>query len=138
MANHSPTRPVVYDPMILDNEKPAVDRKKHIMWKARVNNYKLFAKAKLEACALIFHVVDETWVLELKDDETLFTEVTPRQLMDHLQSICGGIHAINILTIQNEMRECHKESKSIPEYINSLSTAQKKTKHGMGNNPITY
>ena len=44
----------------------------------RVNNYKLYAKAKLEARALILHVVDETWFLELKDKETLFTQFTPR------------------------------------------------------------
>ena len=50
-----------------------------------MNDYKLFAKAKLEARALILHTVDETWVLELKDKENLFTQVTPRQLLDHLQ-----------------------------------------------------
>ena len=43
----------------------------------RVNNYKLFAKAKLEASALILHTVEETWILELKYKETLFTQVTP-------------------------------------------------------------
>ena len=68
----------------MDDDKPAVVRKKEIMWKARVNNYKLFAKAKLEERALILHAVDETWVLELKNEETLFTQVTPRHFLDHL------------------------------------------------------
>ena len=74
---------------------------KEITWKARVNDYKIYAKAKLEARALILHAVNETWVLELKDEEILFTQVTPRHLLSHLQSICGGLHATDVLTLQN-------------------------------------
>ena len=137
LAFHIPTRPAVYDPTILDDNKPAVVQKKDIMWKARVNDYKLFAKAKLESCALILHAVDETWVLELKDKKTLFTQVTPRQLLDHLQSICGGLHAIDVLALQNKMQEYHKDSEGILEYINALEAAQNKSKRGTGNNLIT-
>ena len=50
-----------------------------------MNDYKLYAKAKLEARALILHAVDEIWILDLKDKETLLTQVTTRQLLDHLQ-----------------------------------------------------
>ena len=78
-----------------------------------MNDYKLFAKAELKARTLILHAVSETLVLELKDEDTLFTQVTQRQLMDHLQSICGGLHAINVLALQNEMQEYHKYSKGI-------------------------
>ena len=134
---HSPTRPAVYNLTILDDDKPAVIRKNDITLKARVNDYKLFAKAKLKARVLILHAVDETWVLELKDKETLFTQVTPRQLLDHLLSICGGLHAINVLTLQNEMQEYHKDSKGVLEYINTPKATQKKSKRGTGNNPIT-
>ena len=63
LAFHSPTRPAVYDPTITDDDKTAVVRKKEITQKARVNDYKLYAKAKLEARALILHAVEETWVL---------------------------------------------------------------------------
>ena len=57
--------------------------------------------------------------------------------MDHLQSICGGLHAINVLVLQNEMQEYHKDSKGILEYINSLEAAEKKSKCSTGNKPIT-
>ena len=108
------------------------------MWKARVNDYKLFAKTKLEACTLIIHAVNETWVLELKDEENLFTQVTPRQLLDHLQSICGGLRATDALALQNEMKEYRKDIEGILEYINTLEAAQNKSKRGTGNKPITY
>ena len=86
--------------MISDDDKLAAIRKKEITRKARVNDYKLFAKAKIEACAQILHAVDETWVLEQKDKENLFTQVTLRQLLDHLQSICGGLLVIYVLALQ--------------------------------------
>ena len=35
------------------------------------------------------------------------------------------------------MQECHKDSEGIFEYINALKAAQKKSKRGTGNNPIT-
>ena len=137
LAFHSPTRPAVYGPKISDEDKPAIFWKKEITWKAGVHNYKLFAKANIEARAMILHAIGETWVLELKDEETLFTQVTPRQFLDHLQSICGGLHAIDILALQNEMQEYHKYSKGILEYIIAIEAAQKKSKCGTGNNPIT-
>ena len=86
---------------------------------------------------MILHAVNEMWVLELKDEETLFMQVTPRQLLDHLQSIYGGLHSINVLTLQNEMQDYHTDSKGILDYINALKAAQKKFKRGTGNNPIT-
>ena len=70
----------------------------------------------------------QTWVLDLKDKETLFMQVTPRQLLDHLQSICGGLHAIDVLKLQNEMQEYHTDREVILEYINALEAAQKKYK----------
>ena len=69
---------------------------------------------------LILHAVNETWVLKLKDKETLFMQVTPRHIMDHLQSICGGFHALDILAIQNKMQEYHTDSEVILQYINAL------------------
>ena len=102
-----------------------------------MNHYKLYIKAKLKACTLVLHAVDETWVLEQKEKETLFTQVTPRQLMDHLQSICGGLCAIDVLALQNEMQEYHTDSEGILKYINTLEAARKKSKRETGNNPIT-
>ena len=39
----------------------------------------MYAKVKLEARAFILNAVDETWVLELKDKETLFAAVSLKQ-----------------------------------------------------------
>ena len=57
-------------------------------------------------------------------------------MLNYLQSICGGPHAIDVLALQNEMQEYHKYSKVILEYINALEAAQKKSKCRTVNNPI--
>ena len=72
----------------------------------------------------------------MKDEETLFTQVTPRELLDHLQSICGGLHSIDVITLHNEMQEYQTDSEGILEYINALKAAQMISKRGTGNNPI--
>ena len=64
---------------------------------------------------MILHSVNETWVLELKDKETLITQVTPRQLLYHFQYICVGLHAIDVLALQNEMQDYHTDREVILE-----------------------
>ena len=58
-------------------------------------------------------------VLDLKDEETLFTQVTPIQLLDHLHSISRGFYAIDVLTLQNEMQDYHTDREGILKYINA-------------------
>ena len=57
--------------------------------------------------------------------------------MSHLQSICGGLHAIDVLTLQNDMQDYHTDSRGILDYINTLEAAHKISKRGTVNNPIT-
>ena len=57
--------------------------------------------------------------------------------MPHLQSICGGLHAIDVLTLQNDMQDYHTDSRGILDYINTLEAAHKISKRGTVNNPIT-
>ena len=50
----------------------------------------------------------------------------PNHLFAHLQSTCGGIHALDLLTLHNEMQIYHLECDGIPEYINKLEDGQVK------------
>ena len=56
------------------------------------------------------------------------------QLLTHLQSKFGELHALNVLTVQNKMQHYHIESEGIPEYINTLKETQAKDERA--NNPI--
>ena len=70
-------------------------------------------------------VVADTWVRELRDPETIYTEVDPRDLLAHLQAGCTGRHALDLLALLNEMQRYHMEVEGIPEYINMLEDAQR-------------
>ena len=126
MATHGgvafsiPTRIAIYDTSIVDNDKTAILRNKEITRRVCVVDYKIFAKAKLGARAFILHAVNKTWVSELKDEETIFTAVSPEQLLTQLQTICGGLHVIDVLALQNEIQKCHVNSNVILKYINAL------------------
>ena len=70
-------------------------------------------------------VVADTWFHELRDPETIYTEVDPRDLLAHLQAGCTGRHALDFLALHNEMQRYHPEVEGIPEYINMLKDAQR-------------
>ena len=40
--------------------------------------------------------------------------------------MCGGLHALDLITLQSDMQNAHKESDGFPEYINSLEDAHDK------------
>ena len=65
------------------------------------------------------------WVREIRDTETLYTDVTPKALLAHLQAGCTGRNALNLLALHNDMQRYHLEVEGIPEYIDILEDAQK-------------
>ena len=80
--------------------------------------------ARRETTQFVLTVVADTWVRELRDPETIYTEVDPRDLLDHLQAGCTVRNALDLLELHNEMQSYHMEVESIPEYINMLEDAQ--------------
>ena len=41
--------------------------------------------------------------------------------------MCVGLHAMDVLNLQNEIQTYHKDMKGIPYYINKLEDAQKQS-----------
>ena len=80
-------------------------------------------------------MVEDTWVQELKRDKTYYTLVNAGKILTHLQSTYGGIHALDILVLQNKTQRYHLDSEGIPEYANKPEDAQAKAE--WANNPIT-
>ena len=85
-----------------------------------------YETARRETAQFILAIVDDTWVRELRDTETLYTEVAPKALLSHLQAGCTGRHALDLLALHNEMQRYHLEAEGISEYINMLEYAQKR------------
>ena len=71
-------------------------------------------------------VVADTYIRELKSPKFFYTKVKPKALLTHLQSMYGGLHTLDIIALQEEMHNAHKDSDGIPEYINTLEDGRNK------------
>ena len=67
------------------------------------------------------------WVRELRDPKIMYAAGLSRDILDHLQLSCGGLHALDVLALQNNMQRFHLDAEGIPEYINALNDAQKQS-----------
>ena len=47
--------------------------------------------------------------------------------MDHLWKSFSGLHSINVLALRTKMLTMHEDAGGIPEYINALKDAQKRS-----------
>ena len=81
---------------------------------AKKEDYQLFAAADCETSKFILAVVKDTWVSKLRDPDLFYTAVKPRTLLDHLQSMCVGLHATDVLNLQHEKQTYHEDMEGIP------------------------
>lgn len=130
-----PTRPGIYPSNIDDDAKAPVRARLEAEHAAKLSDYKTYDAAERDTQRFILAVIEDTWIRELKDPTTFYTQVLAVDLLDHLQTICGGLHALDILNLQNEMQKYHLEAEGVPEYINLLEDAQKRSKRA--GNPVT-
>ena len=59
--------------------------------------------------------------------QTIYSEVSAKDLLAHLQAGCTGRHALDLLELHNEMQRYHLEVEGIPKYINILEDAQRQS-----------
>ena len=105
----TPKRPEIYDATITKDTVPFERAKKEITWKVKCADYDVYSTAIRWACNFIIAVAEDTWIRELGDPISRYNDATPRAIMIHLTTTCVGIHALNVLTLQNEMQQYHTE-----------------------------
>ena len=96
--------------------------------KARIANHKVYVVAERNIRQFILKVVEDMRVRELRNPGTFYKMVKATDLLTHLQSIYGCLHALNVPVKQNYMQRFHLEIEVIPNYINTLNYAQKTLK----------
>ena len=125
---HTPTKPAVYDETIPNNATNVAQSKAKDFHTAKIAVYPLFAAAERKTRDFILAVVVDTWVRKLRETITFYTAMSPLDLLNRLQTLFGGLHALYLLALQNEMQHCHLDMEGISEYINALKDAQKQSK----------
>ena len=118
-----PSCPAIYDVDIPIDASNAVRVRREAAHTVKKEDYIIFASAEHKPSNFIFAVVEDTSVRELRDPNLFYTAVTPRDLLKHLQAMCVGLHATDVMNIQNEMQTYHEDMEGIPAYINKLEDA---------------
>ena len=95
----TPARPAIYDVKIPIDATNAVRARRKATNTARKEDYILFAAPERESTKFILAVVEDTWVRELRDPDLFYTAVKPRSLLAHLQTLCVGLHAKDVLNL---------------------------------------
>ena len=116
---------VAYNPSIDDDAMDVSRTRTEDVHKAKRANRTTYETAQRETSLFILFVVDDTWVRELRDTETLYIDVAPKALLYHLQAGWTARHALNLLDLHNEIQRYELTVKGIPEYINMTKDAQK-------------
>ena len=117
------TRPAVSDEDISNNVTNVVRSKAEAVHTAKIADYQLFSAAECENWDFIPAVIEDTWVRELREPVTLYTFLSPSGLLAHLKVLRIGLHAIDVLALQNKMQHYNQNMKIIHEYVNTLKDA---------------
>ena len=111
----TPSRPDIYDVDIPIDSLNAVWVRHKASNTAKKEDYRLFAAAERESSKFILAVVKDTWVRKLRDPNIFYTAVKTRYLLKHLHAMCVGLHATDVLNLQNDMQTYHENMEGIPE-----------------------
>ena len=72
--------------------------------------------------------VEETWVVCLKNETTLFKHVTLREILDRLLETSTGGEAIYVIGLQQGMSSWWVEDPRVPEFFTRCKNAQRKSR----------
>ena len=115
----------IYESSIPANATAATCRKMEATRAEAINDHDLYDVVNADCCAFILAAVEDVWYCELRDSQTIYSQVTAKRVLAHLCDVCTGREKIDAITILPLMMTMYKEVGSIPEYINELEDALK-------------
>ena len=130
-------RPPIYDTTIAKDASFGDRAQKEAIHKARIEDWKTFDCAQREVRNFIISAVEDTWIRELQDPITGYSHQAPRGILEHLWASCSGLSHLDTLALRDSMRTMHVDVQGIPEYINALEDAQKRSKRADPENAIS-
>ena len=95
-------------------------------WTAKLLRQHLLQAAKRGARTLILRAVKDTWVRRLKNTTACYNKPPPPDLTDHLAENRRGIEYIDVVALQQAMKNWWREDPRMPEYVNRIEDVQKK------------
>ena len=129
-----PARPPTY-PVVADDATAVVRARSEADHAVRVRDFASYEAAERATAKFIRDAIDEIWYRDLRHARSFYTNVTAKQLIDHLDANCGGLHPSKLINLPTEMMSYYAKAEGIPEYIDMLEDAQRKLERG--NLPMT-
>jgi hypothetical protein len=96
--------------------------------KSYLDYYTSYKAAKCGVAKFLRDVVDKIWYNDLKDAETFYTKVTALEIIAHLNTNSGGLHAIDMISLRLNMTQYYVQADGIPQFIIMMEDAKKKAK----------
>ncbi len=120
------TCPTCYDPAI-NTEASCVNRVcAKTALPALLLDYKAYKATEHGVKVFIQAVVNDTWICNLRDPETFYSNVTALAIFNHLCKCSGSLHGLNMVLLTIQMIQYYEGTPDIPEYIFLLEDAQHK------------
>ena len=96
-----PTRVGAYNKTIDNNDIAVVRARTEAAHKSKRADRATYETTRQETTQFVIAVIANTWVRELRDADSIYTKVSPKDLFSHLQAGCTGRHALNLLALHN-------------------------------------
>ena len=132
-----PTRPKAFDDAIDTTEAVSLaSRKAEAIHRAKLADWANYHSATTESNKFCVAVIGRTWISSLSKGSPIhFSEARTREILDAARKACTGLHVIDLLNLQDKMRDMHLTTNTITEYIEALKDAKRKAKRA--NNPVS-
>jgi hypothetical protein len=115
-----------YDPTITV-EASCVDHvRAKTAWAALLQDYKAYKATERGIKVFIKAIVNDTWICNLRDPETFYSNVTALNIFNHLCKHSSGLHALDMVLLAIQMSKYYEGTPDIPKYIFLLEDAQRK------------
>ena len=115
----------VYDDSIATDANNAVCSKAERLWTAKIELQRLIKMVERAGRAFLVAVVEDTWLLPLKEEATFYNKVPLRDFFARLKGGSGGLEATNIVSLLSATLGWWDEGPRVPEYINRLEDSKK-------------
>ena len=114
-----------YDDVIAADTTNAVHDKAECLWTAKIELQRLIKTVERAGRAFLVAVIEETWLIPLKEETTFYNKVPLRNVFARLKGGSGGLEATNIYSLLSAMIGWWANNPRIPEYINCLEERTK-------------
>ena len=98
-----------YDPSMQDDDNNAVRLRQEMNWSLKLNRQAAIQTAERVRKKSVLSRVEETWMVCLENETTLFKHVTLRDILNHLGATSTGGEAIDVTGLQQGMLSWYVE-----------------------------